>query len=759
MNTINKYYWIPILAFILHSCAVKKYIPEGELLYRGGDLIITADSVSHREKKLLTETLEDVLYPEPNSRILGFYPHLHYYYAAQKEHPGFFTRFMNDKIGQKPVYLSDVNVENTKKILENRLENSGFFFSSIEDEVKEYPQKKTAEVDYTIKAGKPYRLATKSFERDTVSPALISDHIETAFAENTFKEEDLFSLKKYKTERERLEDYLKEKGYYYFDDSFLLFQADTNQYKDRKFDLYLKLKDSLPEKVKVPYVLDSVQVYANIINDTVYGVQDTISVKNVDIIQGRGRAVFKPERLRPFILLEPGQFYSPQKSRYTSRRLTSIGNYKFVNIYYAETDTLTDDQGRRHLKSVITLSPLPRNSFQLKLQGVTKSNDFAGPGVGVGYVNRNLFNGGENLNVDLDFGYEKQLSKQEEGTQSLHLGIKTSLLFPRLLFPWSFEKSFRYAIPKTKITAGVDYLDRSQLYSLGSLSSSFGYLWDQNRFVSHGLNLFKVDYVKLSRTSDKFKQILEEKPFLRRSFEQQFIAGLGYTFTFNELNEEQKKGKFYFQFNLDLTGNIPDLFGKERADGTKTFLGLQYAQYAKADIDLSYHQNLSRSGNQRLVGHIFAGYGLPYGNSRSLPFVKQYFSGGPYSIRAFNIRSLGPGSYRPENKENAYFDQAGDIRLEANLEYRFPLFSYFKGAVFADAGNVWLKNNNDELPGGKFSSHFIHELGIGAGFGLRIDIQGFVLRFDLAAPLKRPIEEWKFEYNKPVFNFGIGYPF
>ncbi|MFD2433011.1 BamA/TamA family outer membrane protein [Mesonia maritima] len=179
----------------------------------------------------------------------------------------------------------------------------------------------------------------------------------------------------------------------------------------------------------------------------------------------------------------------------------------------------------------------------------------------------------------------------------------------------------------------------------------------------------------------------------------------------------------------------------------------------KADVDFRYHYKLDDSG-QKLVGRLFGGVGLPYGNSDALPFVKQYFAGGAYSVRAFQIRSLGPGTYDPESNDNSsYFDQAGDIRLEGNLEYRFPIVQYVNGAVFADAGNVWLIQENEAIPGGKFSSNFINELGVGTGIGLRIDIQGFVIRFDLAAPLKRPAYNWEFEYDQPVFNFAIGYPF
>ena len=210
-------------------------------------------------------------------------------------------------------------------------------------------------------------------------------------------------------------------------------------------------------------------------------------------------------------------------------------------------------------------------------------------------------------------------------------------------------------------------------------------------------------------------------------------------------------------WRVSVLEKIYSLFRKHEVN---KFLGLQYAQYAKGDVDIRYHYKLDNKG-QVLVGRLFGGLGYSYGNSESLPFVKQYFSGGPYSVRAFRIRGLGPGNYQPENESNydAYFDRAGDIRLEANLEYRFPLFNYVNGAIFTDAGNVWLLRENDALPGGKFTSSFLNELGIGSGVGVRVDIQGFVIRFDLASPLKRPSKSWKFEYDSPKLNFAIGYPF
>src|SRR5699024_2269951 len=325
---------------------------------------------------------------------------------------------------------------------------------------------------------------------------------------------------------------------------------------------------------------------------------------------------FQPKYLRPFVLLEPGQTYNPEASTYTSRRLSSIGTYKFVDIQYTVTDSTTDSRGRRHLKSVIKLSPLPRHSIQLNLQAVTKSNGFTGPGIGINYMNRNIFKGGESFSIDGDFSYEKQFYKADGvASSSISGGLKASLLFHRLLFPGDYHDNFRYAIPKTKVSFGYDFLRRTNLYTLNSFSTTFEYIWDESRFVTHRLSPLKVDYVKLSNTSSQFEQILDNNPFLRQSFEQQFIAGLMYSFSYNGLSATNKRGQLNFQFNFDMAGNTVSLLGKEQPDGIETFLGLKYAQYVKGDIETSYHYNLGRSRRTTLAGHIFAGLGIPYGNS------------------------------------------------------------------------------------------------------------------------------------------------
>lgn len=753
---------IAVLAIaMLNACSIKKYIPKDELLFRGGKVSIE-DTVKIENKSGLKKELQKLLYPKPNKRFLGIYYGLYFHYKHEnKEKPRFVSRFLNKKLGEKPSYFSAVKIDLTEDLIENRLENSGFFHSNISSTVKKDSSAKTAKTDYKVVIGKPYHLSNYTIEIDSSDLNLGYDipvyaAIEKSLSETILKKGSRYDLGAFKAERNRIDQYLKKDGYYNFNSSFIIFQADTNLMDDKHFNLYLKLKPGTPQKSKVPYLIDRVDVYANIADDTTAANQDTVTVEEVNFIQNE--LFFKPKRLRAFVLLKPGQRYDPLKSKHTSQRISNIGTYKFVNIKYKEIENPGPDSVQlRHLNAVITLAPMTKRSLRAELQGVSKSNNFTGPNVGLTFLNRNIFHGGESFSAAGKIGYEKQFGNKTSGSSSLQMGLSASLLFPRLLFPGNLDKYFKYSIPKSKISIGADYYKRSKLYSLNSYSASFGYIWNANAYVTHQFNPIDLNYVQLGKRSQLFDSILDENPFLKRSFEQQFIAGLTYTFIYNELNDLQKKGQFNIKFSFDLAGNAVNLFGKDKdGDSVKTFLNLAYAQYVKFDLDFAYHYDIGRTGNV-LVGRVFGGIGIPYGNSKTLPFVKQYYSGGSYSVRAFQIRGLGPGVYSPEGGNNLYLDRSGDIRLEGNFEYRFPIISVLKGALFADAGNIW--NLDDNLPGGKFTKEFTKQFGIGAGFGLRVDVQGFVIRLDLAAPIKRPASTWDFEWKSPVFNFAIGYPF
>ena len=760
MKNTKSTYILGVLLFAIlgfqFSCSVKKYIPEDEFIYDGAQVEI--EQTEGESDKDMKQIVSEALSRNVNTKFLGSYPGLYFHFKTQREKPGFINKFFNKQIGEEPLYFSDVNVETAEKIINNRLVNNGFFSGQIQSEIAADSSKRNLKVNYKIELTEPYRMSSFKLEKTQSDSLQFYKDLEASLKKSEIKTGMQFDLALFKNERERINKYLKKRGYYNFNSDFLIFESDTNQYDQKKFDLFLRLKNEVPQRAISPYVIDEVNIYPNRRLEDEKSGRDTMNFEGMNFIQDP--LFFKPKRLNPYVLIESGDFYNSEKSRFTSRRLSSIQTYKFVNIEYSETDTVPDENGHRHLKTDIHLSPLNKRALLLELQAVTKSNNFAGPNLSITYSNRNLFKGGELLSISANVGYEQQFFGQtgDRGLSSVQLGLNTSLTFPRLIFPIDLNESFEYAIPKTKVSLGVDFLRRSQLYTLSSVSTSFGYLWEGNSFVTHQLRPINIEYVNLSNTSSEFEGILDENPFLRRSFEQQFIAGLVYGFTYNEIKDQNTSEGINFSFNYDMAGNGLDLFSNSNSDEPKRFLGLEYAHYIKADIDLRYHLKFG-DNNQKLVGRIFAGAGQPLGDTESLPFVKQYFSGGPYSVRAFRIRSLGPGTYRPEDGSNSFFDQAGDLRLEGNLEYRFPIFSFLKGAVFADAGNVWLMNENSALPGGKFSSNFMNELGMGSGVGLRIDIQGFVIRFDLAAPMKRPAQNWDFEFNNTILNFAIGYPF
>jgi len=757
LNRSLKTILILLCISVLYACSIKKYIPENERLFTGAQVKIKSDSVIEKQNLLQIE-LEKVLTPKPNSKFLGMQLGLYFHYKNQKEKPGFINKFLYEKFGQSPVYQSDVAPFEIEELLRNRLENRGFFYSKASSKFIE--NKKKAAIYYKVDVQAPYRLAT--YNLDTL-PSPIYKSIKKYVKKTEFKKDMRFDLSNMKLERERINFNLKKIGYYNFNEGFLIFEADTNQYKNKRFDLRLKLKKDVPTKAIVPYKLGKVNIYPD------YNVNIDSSKIPVERFMDKNYVqddlFFKPHHLDPFITLKEGANYSSETSRNTARRLSTIGAYKFVNIQYKEIDTLlTDSLGI--LEANIYLSPLNKRALRAELQGVTKSNNFAGPALALTYSNRNLFSGGETLNISSKIAYETQVaSGKNAGLSSVELGLESELIFPRMIFPFKINTDFfKYAIPKTKTSLGFSYLSRTKLYALLSGTALFGYSWEANRYVTHQINPISVNYTKLSNTTKEFETILNENPFLRQSFNQQFISGLTYSFTYNGMVDSNKTHQFYLNSTLDIAGNSLSLFSKNKSPNEPdTFLGLEYAQYAKADIDVHYHLKLNK--NQLIATRIFAGYGLAYGNSDVIPFVKQYAAGGPYSVRAFRIRSLGPGTYseKESNTTGSFFDQTGNIRLEANIEYRFPIFSYFNGAVFADAGNVWNSKENTALPGGKFSGDFLSELGMGAGVGLRVDVQGFVIRFDLAAPFHNPSlpkeKRFNFDLSAPILNFAIGYPF
>jgi outer membrane protein assembly factor BamA len=484
---------------------------------------------------------------------------------------------------------------------------------------------------------------------------------------------------------------------------------------------------------------------------------------------------FDPHSVLRSVFFHKGQPYRKEDHDLTLNRLMNIGVFKFVNIRFDETDSA----GVPQLDASIYLTPQMMKTIRVELQGVSKSNNFAGPAFNSSFTNKNLFMGGELFKLSLDAEFETSFSGKQAGS-SYQAGIRTDLQLPQFITPFGIVDVTSKFVPKTRFSFGFRMLDRLQYYQMMTADGEFGWTWHESPLKEHVLNPFAITFAHLTKKTEAFVALLRANPLLQKSYEEQFIIGENYSFTYNDQLDETKVDHLFFKGNADFSGNIlsaaQSLLGGRKAtpEAPHTILGKVYSQYSKFDIDARYY--LSLSNQSMLAGRFIAGAGFAYGNSSTLPYVKQFTIAGSNSVRAFDARTLGPGSYKvPDSLAGSAFnDQAGDVKLEANLDYRFPIYSIVHGALFLDAGNIWLVHADTARPGSRFSpGTFMDEIAVGTGFGIRFDLSFFVIRFDLAWPLRIPShpsgQRWVIDTihfgdpdwrkNNLVLNIAIGYPF
>jgi outer membrane protein assembly factor BamA len=534
----------------------------------------------------------------------------------------------------------------------------------------------------------------------------------------------------------------------------------------------------MPVEATRVYTINNIYIYSgySLNRDSVtISAGDTVRVGGCYYIDIDKR--FDPDVIVRSIFFRKGTVYNRDDHDITLNRLMNLGVFKFVNIQFINADSA----GIPRLEPHIYLTPLSIKNIRFELQGVSKSNNLAGPVFNSSFRNRNLFGGAELFTLSSEIGFEMPVGGGQSGGNSYEIGTSGELDLPKFLVPFRLNNVSSLFVPKTRIVLGFNLLDRLQYYQLFSVDASFGYNWKESISKEHNFNLLSITLAHLTNATQKFNDLLSTNPLLKNSFEQQFIIGENYSFTYNDQLEKDHKNHLYFKGSIDLSGNllqlVQSLFYKQKAtpDSPYQVFGTTYSQYYKFDIDLRHYYN-TIDQRASLASRLIAGVGIPYGNSTTLPYVKQFYIGGSNSVRAFGARALGPGSYRiPDSLvAKSFFDQAGDIKLEANTEYRFPIISILKGALFIDAGNIWLLKEDPDRPGGTFSSKtFLDEIAVGTGFGLRLDLSFFILRFDVAFPLRVPYlpqgERWvinKINFIDPswrthnlAFNIAIGYPY
>jgi outer membrane protein assembly factor BamA len=754
---------LPVLAAVcISACSTTKTVPDGDRLFTGS--AIKWEGPKPRDYGTLTAQMESSTRPKPNKKFLGL-PFRLYFYNLGKEPKGKGLNYLlRRKWGEAPVLLSSAKPAYTANVLEQYLVDNGYFQALVTSDIKNSGQKK-ASIVYTATPEHRYRVKSVTYETDS---SILGKAVAAAKEGSSLRLNRPYRLDSIKAERNRIHNILKEQGYYYFTPDYLLVEVDSTN--NGTVDLYVKIKEETPLAARKKYTMKNITLYPNysLQNDSISRVGKPLIYNSIRIVDPEKK--FRPSVFDRSVFLKPDSLYRLSDHNTTLRRLTDLGVFKFVK------GTFRPAKGDSSLLNAsFYLTPYPRRSLQAELRGTSKSNNFVGSEAKVTARNRNWLHSANLLELSISGGLEwqvggKNTNAQTVGGNSYSFKTEAAVTIPRFWQPIfkNLNVNTPY-VPRTRISLGYELYSRSQLYNLNAYSFNFQYIWRKSEFLEHKWSPFSVTYVLPSNTTKGYDSILLNDPSQRAAIEKQFILGGNYNVTFNN-QSANRVHSFYINGDFDYSGNVAGLIVPKK-DTAKSILGIPFAQYLRFTVDARHYWKLNRK--LTWVNRVYAGYGLPYGNSSTLPFVKQYFIGGSSSLRGFRARTLGPGSYR-DTSSQYIANEAGDIKLELNSELRAKLTGIFNAALFVDAGNIWLQGKTPEKPGSRFNpSTFGSQIAVDAGAGLRVDASIIVVRLDVAFPLRKPwlpsnerwvIKDVKFgdpDWRKDnlILNIAIGYPF
>lgn len=752
----------------IYACNPTKRVPKDKYLLDRVEVNVDNDDVSQSE-------LEDIIKQKANKRILWSTRfHLWLYNLADTSSKSWLSRSLL-KTGEEPVIYDSLLTERTVKQMQLYLRNKGYYNSHISYDVKY--KSKSLKVTYNVETGVPYYISGLDYQiTDPAFRAIIYDDTTNCL----IKKGQLFDVEYLQGERVRIESILNNHGYFMMSKDDVYFEADSNSLnhtvkltlniKDNngtaEFDSALMLKHTLFHVRNIKVIIEN-HLDKDSISDFGY-TTDTLMHNGIEIVYP-GKVIFKPNLLVNNIYIQTNRLFSQRSVDETYKSLSSLKIFKFINIQFNNVSDSFSVDSVRKIDCEIKVALTDFQSYQTEVE-LTNSSGLGVAG-NISYQHKNLFRGAEIFDLKLK-GATEAIKKTEEFNfkNTLDLGIEARIQFPKFLLPFKIEEFTRRYNPKTAVSASYHYLRRPE-YTHAVANMSFGYSWNGNKYTSFQVNPVEVNYVKLVSSTESFrKTILSSSSYLKYSFLDHLVAVSNVSFTFNNQKPKKNTSFYYFRFTAESAGNSLSLFSKitnreKGSDGVYEIYGIGFAQYLKGDVEYRYFQPVNST--DKIAYRVFLGVANPYGNSKSIPFEKQYFSGGANSIRAWATRDLGPGSYR-DTSSSFYPDKSADIKIEANIEYRFKLFWRLEGALFIDSGNIWAISKNDGREGGLFGfDSFYKEIAIGTGAGMRFDFSFFMIRFDLGLKIYDPAEDagnrWTFgktvTHNYLNYNFGIGYPF
>jgi outer membrane protein assembly factor BamA len=750
------------LIFLLNSCSATKGLKPEEQLFVGAKLVVE-DPENIVEIEDFNYTTQLLLPRSTQGGLLNIYTGLYNIYDSTGT--GGFKNWVKNKLGKAPVIFNDQMLLNTEAKLDYYLRGKGYYSSTSICDTSSTKRKVTMHCN--INLGARYIIDSLIFPVDSTYSAIMLDRLNQRAI---LKEGNYYDRDRLLYERSRLTSLANNNGFADFSEENIFFYVDTSMV-NKQVDVYMQVLQPSDSTLHTQYVLDTINVYTNYSLGLKPDTNALISSIGNNTFSYETRPYIKHSLLQKMILENTGELYNKKNQNLTINRLLDIGLFRYVNINNRASGT-----GKKgSLVQDIFLTPEKMQSISGEFELNNRSGNFFGTGASVSYNHRNLFSGGERLRITLGGQLEAQLGDDIAFINSSDLNLTGELAFPRFIIPFVHVNEGRNFIPRTLINTNFTFQRRVQYYTLNSALLKYGFRWKETKTKTHEIYPLVINQVKVSDKTDVFNALLEQDLRLQRSFENVFIAGLQYFFTYNNQSGKNDRNYKYFRGELETSGNLINVFARGSAENRSKILGNPYAQFSKITFDF---RNYFSVGNGDIATRIILGGGFNYGNGLELPYIKQYIIGGSNSVRAFHLRGLGPGTFTqdPDDTDpftSQFIDQTGDLKLEMNAEYRFPFFNYLKGALFVDAGNVWLINDEDRPEGNFAFDSFYNQLGVGAGFGFRFDFNFFLFRLDIAFPLRSPDYgngfKWRFSdidffdgswrSDNLKYNIGIGYPF
>lgn len=745
------------------ACSNTKYLKPGQTLYTGAEVKINPDSSSKiADEKNVKSDLESKTRPAPNKTILGLRPKLYIYnLAGEPKKPKGIRHWLRTKVGEPPVLLSDVKLKSNNAILTSYLISQGYLQSVVTGDT--VVKNRSAKAVYTAQTGTRYKINNITFPKDTGNLANIVNQNK---GNTLLKKGDFYNLEVFKNERIRIDNDLKENGYFYFSPDYLILQVDSTIGKNQ-VNITVKVKDIAPDAGLKPYTIKDIKIYPNysLRRDSVLRKLQPVEYNDFEIYDDK--KTFKPRLFDRLVFFKKGETYNRKDHNQSLNRMVNINAFQAVKAEFLPVDSFKNNQ----LDLNIYLTPLKKNSLSFSVTGTSKSNNFVGSEVKVTQTTRNLFRGAEQLDVSVGGGFETQVSGQAQNLNSYSFTVQGKLTFPRFIVPFYKPSSTTAFIPKTIASLSYELLSRGSLYDLSSFKAEYGYLWKENLYKEHTFNPISLTYVRPGIKTKDTAGLYAANPGLKNILDRQFIIGSSYNFTYTNQMEDARRNNIYFNGNIQTGGNVWGLFVPKDGNGDKSIFNVPLTQFIRLETDLRDYYKINR--NVIWANRLNLGYGYAYGNSSSMPFVKQFFAGGTNDIRGFASRSLGPGTYKVRDTVQ-FADQSGDVKIMLNTELRFKLVSVLYGALFADAGNIWLRKEDPDRPGSGFKlNKALSQMAVSTGAGLRVDAKIFVVRLDVAFPIRKPYlpegQRWVIDQvafgdkawrkENLVYNIGIGYPF